>query len=245
MQFSTCPPSTAFKASVYVLRSACRFLRKTLSSKTFSPTREGMFSSLSPVLPVRGMFVSIFTRASKHETATSHQATRAALQISVEHGRPGGACDVPRGGIGSRPVVCVRLIAGSDESAYGRSSLFRGRASLMGATLENLDETAVFGESSCNNSVAQSYTFGAVSPAPSSSGQSYIMGALSPTASSRKFTGQSAAVSVPVHDCSSYSSPAEMLSQDMEYPCIFAGMEGCEGKVPSLAWHTSFFVCRL
>ena len=125
---------------------------------------------------------------------------------------------MPRGGLGSRPVVCVRLIAGSDKSAHGRSSLFRGRASLIGATLENLDETAVFGEISCNNSEAQSYIFAAVSP----------------TASSCRFTGQSA-VSVPVHDCSSYSSPAEMLSQDMEYPCIFAGMEGCEGKVPSLA----------
>jgi hypothetical protein len=87
--------------------------------------------------------------------------------------------------------------------------LFRGRASLVGATLEDLDETAVFGEISCNDSV--------------------MRGTVSPAASACSLSGQS--VSVPVLDCSSYSSPAEMLSQDIEYPCIFTGINGCDGKV--------------
>jgi hypothetical protein len=126
----------------------------------------------------------------------------------------------------------MQKVESSDESLHGRSSLFRGRASLIGATLENLDETAVFGEIS--SETARSYIFGAVSPAPSSSAQSYIFGAVSSTPSSCIFTGQSG-VPVPVHDCSAYASPAEMLSQDMEYPCMFAGMEGCEGKVTSFS----------
>ena len=79
----------------------------------------------------------------------------------------------------------------------------------MGATLEDLDETAAFGEISGYESM--------------------VFGAVSPAASASSLTGCS--VSVPVLDCSSYSSPAEMLSQDIEYPCIFTGMEGCDGKV--------------
>ena len=41
----------------------------------------------------------------------------------------------------------------------------------------------------------------------------------------------STSVTLNVLDCSAYSSPEEMLAQDIEYPCVFKGLEGCNGKV--------------
>ena len=38
-------------------------------------------------------------------------------------------------------------------------------------------------------------------------------------------------VSLPVHDCSGYSSPGDLLNASIEYPCVLANISGCEHKV--------------